>query len=129
MVRSGVLTGTYRPAPSRFTPLKEVSLAHKEMEKDFELVRAFIEANWTTEIAGKTEGYKDRASASACGKGMLRAALRNLTRFYDRLERLEENGPQDAKLKPIADVLDMADRWRRAGWKNQARGKVYREAA
>jgi len=125
----------YRDLPPKIDCLyatQVIALAHDVLGRDFELLRAFIQSNWTTEIAGRTEGYKDRAAASACGKGMLRAALRNLSRFYCRLDRLEERGDRPTDIWPLIGRLNLkpvvyppeADRFRRASYWNQARGPV-----
>jgi hypothetical protein len=75
-----------------------VALMADVLGSDYKVLCAGIERGWTGREIGETEGFKDRASASACGKGMLRSALRNLSRFYVCLDRLEERGerPQDA---------------------------------
>jgi hypothetical protein len=68
---------------------------------DYEVLCAAIERGWTNQKIGETEGYTDRASASACGKGMLRSALRNLSRFYVSLDRLEERGERPPDVWPL----------------------------
>jgi hypothetical protein len=75
-----------------------IRLMKDVLGNDYKILSAFIEQGWTARKVGETEGFKDRASASACGKGMLRCALRNLSRFYRCLDRIEERGtrPQDA---------------------------------
>jgi hypothetical protein len=75
-----------------------VALMADVLGNDYEVLRALIERGFTSQQIGETEGYTNRASASACGKGMLRSALRNLSRFYVSLDRLEERGerPPDA---------------------------------
>jgi hypothetical protein len=75
-----------------------VALMKDVLGGDYKVLHACIEQGWTARQVGETEGFKDRASASACGKGMIRSALRNLSRFYRCLDRIEERGdrPQDA---------------------------------
>ena len=69
-----------------------VSLLKDVLGSDYQILCAVIDWGWTAREVGETEGFKDRASASACGKGMIRCALRNLSRFCTSLGRLEERG-------------------------------------
>jgi hypothetical protein len=137
MAEVGTSTGICLQRRRTSMPLRWLPLRATCLGRISSCCAAFIESNWDTQTAGEKEGYKNRASASACGKGILRSALRNLSRFYARLDRLEERGdrPQDVwplignlNLKPVVYPPE-ANRWRRAGWKNQARGPVFRHAA
>ena len=73
---------------------------------DYDVLEAFIVRRWTARQIGETQGYKDRASASACGKGMIRSALRNLSRFYLGLDRLEERGQRPQDVWPLLGTLN-----------------------
>src|ERR1700682_3840791 len=75
-----------------------VALMTDVLGSDYDVLSAAIERRCTNQQIVETEGYTNRASASACGKGKLRSALRNLSRFYRCLDRIEERGdrPQDA---------------------------------
>jgi hypothetical protein len=66
-----------------------VALAAEVLGSDYAVLYAAIDRSWSNRWLGETEGFTDRASASACGKGMLRGALRNLSRFFLSLDRLE----------------------------------------
>jgi hypothetical protein len=99
---------------------------------DYDVLFAAIERSWTNQQIGETEGYTNRASASACGKGKLRSALRNLSRFYRSLDRIEERGdrPQDAW--PLIGTLNWLSvkypperyRTRDLAFMNQAAGAI-----
>jgi hypothetical protein len=73
---------------------------------DYDVLEAFIVRRWTLKEVGETQGYKDRASASACGKGMIRSALRNLSRFFISLDRLEERGHRPQDVWPLLGTLN-----------------------
>jgi len=73
---------------------------------DYDALEAFIVRRWTAKQVGETQGYKDRASASACGKGMIRSALRNLSRFLVSLDRLEERGQRPQEVWPLIGTLN-----------------------
>jgi hypothetical protein len=78
-----------------------VALMADVLGSDYRVLCAAIERGWTSQQIGETEGYTDRGSASACGKGMLRSALRNLSRFYVGLDRLEERGGRPPDVWPL----------------------------
>ncbi|WP_439404754.1 hypothetical protein ACNJX9_25360 [Bradyrhizobium sp. DASA03076] len=125
------------PTALRILYAREVTdLAADVLGDDFELLRAVIARNWTARMVGETEGFTDRASASACGKGMLRAALRNLSRFYAGLDRLEEKGERPHDRWPLVGTLNWPavayppnSGGRCASYWNQARGPVIKVAA
>jgi hypothetical protein len=113
-----------------------ISLAAEVLGRDFALLRAVIDHNWTTQMIGESEGFTGRATASACGKGMLRAALRNLSRFYIGLDRLEERGERPQDIWPLIGtqnwppvVYPPTIRWQHGHYLNQARGPVIKVAA
>jgi hypothetical protein len=78
-----------------------VALMTDVLGNDYEVLCAAIERGWKSQQIGETEGYTNRASASACGKGMLRSALRNLSRFYVSLDRIEERGERPPDVWPL----------------------------
>lgn len=78
-----------------------VSLARQVLGHDFGVLESFVVGNWTARMLGENELFMDRATASACGKGMLRSALRNLSRFYANLDRLELAGDRPADVWPL----------------------------
>jgi hypothetical protein len=83
-----------------------VSLMTEVLGGDYEVLFAAIERRWTNRSLGEREGFTDRASASACGKGMLRGALRNLSRFYVGLDRLEGRGDRPQDVWPLVGTLN-----------------------
>jgi hypothetical protein len=93
-----------------------VALMADVLGNDYEVLCAAIERGWTSQQIGETEGYKDRASASACGKGMQRAALRNLSRFYVCLDRLEDRGERPPDVWPLVGAYT----WPSVKFTNQA---------
>jgi hypothetical protein len=109
-----------------------VDLMLDVLGSDYDVLCAAIERSWTNQQIGETEGYTNRASASACGKGKLRSALRNLSRFYRSLDRIEERGdrPQDAW--PLVGTLNWVPvrygperyRTRDLAFMNQAPGPI-----
>jgi hypothetical protein len=83
-----------------------VALMADVLGSDYKVLCAAIERSWTSQQIGETEGYTNRGSASACGKGMLRSALRNLSRFYVCLDRLEERGDRPQDVWPLVGTLN-----------------------
>lgn len=96
------------PAAQLIQAQQTVALAANVLGSDFPLLCAAIDRGWTARMVGETEGFTDRASASACGKGMIRSALRNLSRFYVGLQRLEWGLEGAKQIWPIVGT----DAWR-----------------
>jgi hypothetical protein len=117
-----------------------VSLAEDVLGHDFKVLKSAIVNKWTARMIGEDEGFMDRATASACGKGMLRSALRNLSRFYLNLDRLEcsDQRPHDVwplvgKPTSLPSIVHPTGSFRWQGnrynrYLNQARGPVIRVA-
>lgn len=114
-----------------------VALAERVLGDDFVVLKSVIVDNWTARAVGEDELFMDRASASACGKGMIRSALRNLSRFYANLDRLELSDQRPLDVWPLIGTLQSQSRVARPGpfrWQgnsywNQARGPVIKVAA
>lgn len=68
-----------------------VERAREYLGTDFGILCKAIYHGWTLGMLGETEGFKDRAGASACGKGMLRSALRKLSLFLLEADRHNQN--------------------------------------
>jgi hypothetical protein len=86
----------------RFLYARQVlSLAEEVLGPDYKVLRHVIVDNWTARMIGENELYMDRITASSCGKGMIRSALRNLARFYDSLDRLELTGDRPLDVWPL----------------------------
>lgn len=114
-----------------------IALAVEVLGPDFAVLKSAIQDNWTSRTIGENELFMDRVTAAACGKGMLRSALRNLTRFYDGLDRLEATGerPHDVwpligthskQYPPVVRSRDFP--WRGVSYLNQSRNYVIRVA-
>jgi hypothetical protein len=107
-----------------------VGLMGDVLGNDYRVLCAAIERRWTNQQIGETEGYTNRASASACGKGMLRSALRNLSRFYRCLDRIEERGTRPQDVWPLVGAYTWPPvayarcRTRDLAFMNQAVGPV-----
>ena len=90
------------PDQSRFLHRRQlISLAEDVLGHDFKVLKSVIVDNWTARMVGEDELFMDRATASACGKGMIRSALRNLSRFYFNLDRLELSGQRPLDAWPL----------------------------
>jgi hypothetical protein len=114
-----------------------ISLAERVLGHDFAVLKSVVVDNWTARMVGEDELFMDRASASACGKGMIRSALRNLSRFYANLDRLELSDQRPLDVWPLIGTPQSQSRVARPGpfrWQgnsywNQARGPVIKVAA
>jgi hypothetical protein len=89
------------------------------LASDYPILMAAIDRNWTARDIGETEGYKDRVTAAACGKGMLRGSLKKLTTFFLSLDRVEIDGHPHKVVWPLVGTqawifAEMPDvRWKR----------------
>jgi hypothetical protein len=111
-----------------------VSLAKEFLGHDFGVLESFIVNNWTARAMGENELFINSATAAACGKGMMRSALRNLARFYDNLDRLELSGDRPLDIWPLIGTQYPTVRYpreyrRRASYMNQTRTHVVRHPA
>lgn len=97
-----------------------VALAADILSCDYPILMAVIDRNWTIRQIGETEGYTDRITAAACGKGMVRGSLRKLTKFFLALDRVEINGNAPKVVWPLVGssawmFAEMPDvRWKRS---------------
>ena len=64
------------------------------------LKRVMIDC-WNAQMLGFDQRRKNRQQASAAGQAMILSALRQLTRFYDKLDRIER----------MANLREMFGRW------------------
>jgi hypothetical protein len=109
-----------------------IALMNDVLGADYEVLCKAIESSWTRQQIGETQGYRDRASASACGKGMLCSALRSLSRFYVGLDKLEERGERPQDVWPLVGTLNWPPvkytpghyRHRDTSFMNQAPGPI-----
>ncbi len=70
-----------------------ISLAAIVLGPAYRVVVAFLVRRWTLQMIGETETNASRATASAFGNGMVRSAMRQLSEFYARLDRLNQGLP------------------------------------
>jgi hypothetical protein len=87
-----------------------ISLAEDVLGDDYNVLKSLILDNWTAQMIGENELFMDRATASGCGMGMIRSALRNLSRFYLRLDRLEQSGDRPLDVWPLIGTPTTAPR-------------------
>ncbi|MET4211449.1 hypothetical protein [Bradyrhizobium sp. LA2.1] len=111
-----------------------VALAKEVLGDDYGVLESVIVNNWTAQAVGENELFGHRATASACGKGMIRSALRNLARFYDRLDRLELSGDRPIDVWPLIGTQYPTVKYPRefrlkASYMNQSRNYVVRHPA
>jgi hypothetical protein len=111
--------------------LQLIALAQDVLGHDFKVNKRLVADNWTARMIGEDEGFMDRASASACGKGIIRSALRNLSRFYVGIDRLEESGQRPPDVWPLVGTVPRIRhpreyRWLRHSYMNQTRTHVVR---
>ncbi|MDH2357695.1 hypothetical protein QCM80_45345 [Bradyrhizobium sp. SSUT112] len=96
-----------------------LALAADILASDYPIIIAAVDRRWTLRQIGETEGYKDRVTAAACGKGMLRSSLRKLSTFFLSLDRVEIGGHDHRAVWPLVGTAgwlfaEMPDvRWKR----------------
>jgi hypothetical protein len=90
----------HKPA-YRIQAQQAISLAAADLGHSYAILNALLTRSWTLQMIGETEGFKGRASASACGKGMVRSALRDLSKFYLGLDRLESGFEKPIAVWPL----------------------------
>lgn len=110
----------HKPA-YRIQAKQAIALAAHYLGHDYAILNALMNRSWTLQMIGETEGYNDRAAASACGKGMVRSALRNLSRFYLGLDRLERGCEKPTAVWPLVGTSAwLFAESPNAGWKRAA---------
>jgi hypothetical protein len=72
----------------------------------FRVLKRVIVDCWTAQMVGSESGrHNNRATASANGQATILAALRQLTRFYDKLDRIERNGESPRFVMPMVGTF------------------------
>jgi hypothetical protein len=103
------------PPPALIVHAKQtVALAADVLGSDYPVLCAAVLRGYTIYRLGEKEGYKDRASASACGKGLLRSALRKLSAFFARLDHLEadvEPGKEERRPRQVWPLVGTTEWW------------------
>jgi hypothetical protein len=88
--------------PLRYIHARQVvALAEDFLGDGFRVLKRVMVDCWNAQMLGFDQGRKDRGQASAAGQAMILAALRQLTRFYDKLDRIERNGESPRFVMPM----------------------------
>jgi hypothetical protein len=122
---------TVKNPPTRRLYARQV-VAHAEdfLCDGFRVLKRVMVDCWTAQMVGSESGrHNNRATASASGQAMILAALRQLTRFYDKLDRIEQSGESPRFVIPMvgaftAPRLDVCHPQRGKSYLNQTPGPV-----
>jgi hypothetical protein len=97
---------TAKNPPTRFIYARQV-VAHAEdfLGDGFRVLKRVMVDCWNAQMLGFDQGRKDRGQASAAGQAMILSALRQLTRFYDKLDRIERNGESPRFVMPMVGAF------------------------
>jgi hypothetical protein len=82
-----------------------VALAEDFLGDGFRVLKRVMVDCWNAQMLGFDQGRKDRGQASAAGQAMILAALRQLTRFYDKLDRIERTGESPRFVMPLVGAF------------------------
>lgn len=121
---------TVKHPTERFLHARQVVARAEDFLGDgFRVLKRVMVDCWNAQMLGFDQGRKDRGQASAAGQAMILAALRQLTRFYDKLDRIERDGesprdvwPMVGTFEPRRTALPCSQRGK--SYLNQARGAV-----
>ena len=93
---------TVKNSPTRYIYARQVvALAEDFLGDGFRVLKRVMVDCWNAQMLGFDQGWKGRAQASAAGQVMILSALRQLTRFYDKLDRIERNGESPRFVMPM----------------------------
>jgi hypothetical protein len=98
---------TVKNSPTRYLHAKQV-VAHAEdfLGDGFRVLKHVMIDGWTAQMVGSESGrHSNRATASASGQAAILAALRQLTRFYDKLDRIERDGESPRFVMPMVGAF------------------------
>ncbi|MGY3079705.1 hypothetical protein ACVWZZ_006113 [Bradyrhizobium sp. LM6.10] len=114
----------------RYIHAREVAaLAEDFLGDGFRVLKRVMIDCWSAQMLGFDQGRKDRGQASADGQATILAALRQLTRFYDKLDRIERSGESPREVWPMVGTFtpsrpSLPCPQRGKSYLNQARGPV-----
>ncbi len=93
---------TEKNPPARYVYARQV-VAHAEdfLGDGFRVLKRVMIDGWSAQMLGFDEGRLDRGQASAAGQSLILAALRQLTRFYEKLDRIERTGESPQFVMPM----------------------------
>jgi len=108
--------------PERFLHARQVVARAEDFLGDgFRVLKRVMIDCWNAQMLGFDQGRKDRGQASAAGQAMILAALRQLTRFYDKLDRIERSGESPRDVWPMVGTFTAP----RPAFPRPQRGKSY----
>jgi hypothetical protein len=97
---------TVKNPPGRFAHACQVVARAEDFLGDgFRVLKHVIVDCWPAQMVGFDQGRKNRATASAAGQAMILSALRQLTRFYDKLDRIERDGESPRDVWPMVGTF------------------------
>jgi hypothetical protein len=97
---------TVKNPPVRYIYARQVvTLAEDFLGDGFRVLKRVMVDCWNAQMLGFDQGRKDRGQASAAGQAMILAALRQLTRFYDKLDRIERDGESPRFVMPMVGTF------------------------
>lgn len=97
---------TVKRSTERFLHARQVVARAEDFLGDgFRVLKRVMVDCWTAQMLGVDQGRKDRGQASAAGQAMIVAALRQLTRFYDKLDRIERDGESPRDVWPMVGTF------------------------
>jgi hypothetical protein len=97
---------TVKRPTERFMHARQVvSRAEDFLGDGFRVLKRVMVDCWSAQMLGFDQGRKDRGQASAAGQAMILAALRQLTRFYDKLDRIERDGESPRDVWPMVGTF------------------------
>lgn len=114
---------TAKTPQSRFIHARQVVTHAEDFLCDgFRVLKRVMVDCWTAQMVGSESGrHNNRASASAAGQAMIMGALRQLTRFYDKLDRIEQTGESPRFVIPMVGAFTVS----RPAVCHPQRGKSY----
>jgi hypothetical protein len=114
---------TVKTPPSRFIHARQVVAVAEDFLCDgFRVLKRVMVDCWNAQMVGSESGrHNNRASASAAGQAMILAALRQLTQFYEKLDRIERSGESPRFVMPMVGTFAAA----RPAVCHPQRGKSY----
>ncbi|WP_156175248.1 hypothetical protein [Bradyrhizobium sp. LTSP849] len=114
---------TAKTPHARFIHARQVvALAEDYLCDGFRVLKRVLVDYWTAQMVGSESGrHNTRAPASASGQAMILAALRQLTRFYEKLDRIERTGESPRFVMPMVGTFAIT----RPAVPHPQRGKSY----
>jgi hypothetical protein len=97
---------TVKHPTERFMHARQVVARAEDFLGDgFRVLKRVMVDCWSAQMFGFDQGRKDRGQASAAGQATILAALRQLTCFYDKLDRIERDGESPRDVWPMVGTF------------------------